>query len=166
MDFHAGTLDDQNPLRARRNLRSRDLAIYLLTPGFTTAYRAHALAVSTTTITKHLEWSRALAAADPTLADDIVRNTASITPGDGLKMAQRRGSSHLPWWSRLAIADFAARGQSTSEVADLFRCSCRTVQIVLTRGALSFNCFTGARRLSSTQASPPGKWTGRSYRCN
>lgn len=160
MDFHAGTLNDRPPPRARRNLRSRDLAIYLLTPGFTIAFHAHALAVSTTTITRHLEWSRALAAADPTLADDVVRNTASITPDDGLKMAQRRGSTQLPWWSRLAIADFTARGRTTSEVADLFRCSCRTVQIVLTRAALSFNCFTGERRLSSTQASPPGKWIG------
>lgn len=162
MDFHAGTLDDRVPTRARRNLRSRDLAIYLLTPGFTTAYRAHVLAVSTTTITKHVEWSRALAAADPTLAEDVVRNTASITPDDGLKMAQRRGSTHLPWWSRLAIADFAARGRSTSEVAGLFRCSRRTVHIALTRGALSFDCFTGARRLSSTQASPPGMRTSES----
>lgn len=159
MDFHVGTLDDQAPTRARRNLRSRDLAIYLLTPGFTAAYQAHALAVSTTTITKHLEWSSALAAADPTVAEDITKNSASITPEDGLKMAQRRGSTHLPWWSRLAVADFAARGQSTSEIAHLFRCSRRTVQMVLTRGALSFDCFTGARRLSSTQASPPGKWT-------
>ena len=103
MDFHAGTLDDQPPPRARRNLRSRDMAIYLLTPGFTTAYHSHALAVSTTTIKKHLEWSSALAAADPTVAEDIVRNTASITPVDGLKMAQRRGTTHLPWWSRLEI---------------------------------------------------------------
>jgi hypothetical protein len=161
MIYHAGTLDHQIPSSAGRHRRTRELAIYLLTPGFSIAYHAHALGVSCTTIHKHLAWSRALAEADPTIFDDVRMNSASITPDDALRMAQRRGATHLPWWSRLAIAEYSTRLQSTGEVAAMFRCSRRTVQIVLTRGALSFNPFTGERQLSSTQASPPGKWTGR-----
>lgn len=159
MNFHAGTLDDHPATRARRNLYSRELAIYLMTPGFSVAYHAHALDLSTTTINKHLAWSRQLVGADPTIADDIVMNAASITPEDGLKMAQRRGPAHLPWWSRLSIAEFATH-LTTSDVASLFRCSRRTVQLVLTRGVLSYDAFTGIRRLSSSQVSPPGKWQG------
>lgn len=163
MDFHAGTLNAQVLNRSSCLVRSRDLAIYLLTPGFTTAYHARALGISTTTIHKHLAWSRALALADPTITEAVDANCASITPSDGLKMAQRRGSAHLPWWSRLAMADFAARLESTSQVAALFRCSRRTVQLARTRGVLSYNVFTGERRLSAAQISPPGKWSaGRS----
>lgn len=158
MDFHAGTLDAETLSRASRRLRSRELAIYLLTPGFTTAYHARVLDLSTTTIHKHLEWSRTLSLADPTIAEAVDANCASITPDDGLKMAQRRGSAHLPWWSRLAMADFAARLESTSQVAALFRCSRRTVQLARAQGALSYDMFTGERRLSATQISPPGKW--------
>jgi hypothetical protein len=161
MNFHAGTLDDQAPRPASRPQRSRELAIYLLTPGFSTAYHAHALGVSTTTINKHISWSQAAALADPSIVEDAALNAASIIPEDGLKMAQRRGSAHLPWWSRLAMADFAVRLGSTCEVAKLFRCSRRTVQLVRSRGVLSYDLFTGARRLSWTQASPPGKWTSR-----
>lgn len=159
MLFHAGTLDDAlAPRPGTRHLRSRDLAIYLLTPGFSTAYHAHVLGVSSTTLNKHLAWSRALALADPTSGESIVANAASITAEDGLKMAQRRGATHLPWWSRLAIAEFAARLEGTCKVAQLFCCSRRTVQQVLTGGALSYDPLTGVRRLSPTQSSPPGKW--------
>lgn len=159
MLYHAGTLDnDFAPTRGRRHRRTHDLAVYLLTPGFTTAYHGHVLGVSRTTINKHLAWSRALAAQDPTVFEDVERNVTSITPADGINMAQRRGTTHLPWWSRLAIADYSARMRSTSEVAALFRCSQRTVQQVRRCGCLAYDLFTGARRPSSTQLSPPGKW--------
>lgn len=163
MLYHAGTLDDiQNPRRGTRHPRSSDLAIYLLTPGFPKAYQAHVLGVSSTTIKKHLAWSKALAIIDPAIEAALAINTGSITAEDGLKMAQRRGTSHLPWWSRLAIAEFVGRLGSTYEVAKLFRCSPRTVHQVLTREAISYNPLTGTRRLSQTQISPPGKWgTGR-----
>lgn len=160
MDFHAGTLDEHPPAPAIRHKRSRNLAIYLLTPGFSTSYHAYVLGVSGITVSKHLAWSKALALADPTILAEVDGNCASITPEDGLKMAQRRGPAHLPWWSRLAIAEFAIR-LTTSDVASLFRCSRRTVQLVLTRGVLSYDPFTGTRRLSPSQVSPPGKWPSR-----
>lgn len=160
MLHHAGTLNDHfAPKRGRRHRRTRELAIYLLTPGFSTAYHSHTLGVSANTIRKHLSWSRTSALKDPAIADDVERNLASITAEDGLRIAQIRGTTHLPWWSRLAIAEFSARLQCTSEVAALFRCSRRTVQQALTRGCHSYDMLTSARRLSSSQASPSRKWT-------
>lgn len=164
MLFDAGTLDDAAPSRrGTRHRRSRGLAVYLLTPGFSIAYHGHVLGVTSTTLNKHLAWCHALASADLTVQDDIAANAGSITAEDGLKMAQLRGATHLPWWSRLAIADFASRMGSTHQVATLFGCSRRTVQQVLTKAALSYDPLTGRRRLSPTQASPAGKWgVGRS----
>ena len=160
MLFHFGILDDENtdPCRRRRPARSRDLAVYLLTPGFSRAYHQNALGVSDTTIDKYVQWSRELALGDPTLLDSVSENAASITPEDGLMIAQRRGRAHLPWWSRLAIAEFRHRLGSTGEVAALFNCSRRTVQLVLKTCPIAYDPFSGERRLSRTQASPPGMW--------
>ena len=160
MLFHFGTLDDENtdPCRRRRLARSRDLAVYLLTPGFSRAYHQHALGVSDTTIAKCIRWSRELALSDPTILDSVNENVASITPEDGLKMAQRRVRAHLPWWSRLAIAEFRHRLGSTAEVASLFKCSRRAVQLVLKVWPIAYDPLSGERRLSRTQASPPGMW--------
>lgn len=162
MLFHYGTLDEIRTGARRRRLKpSRDLAVYLLTPGFSRAYHQRALGVSDTTIAKYVEWSRDLAAGDPTIFDRVSDNAASITAEDGLKMAQRRGAAHLPWWSRLAIAEFVQRLGSTSEVASLFHCSRRTVQLALKNSPASYEPLSGERRLSQTQASPPGKWSSR-----
>lgn len=159
MLFHAGTLDDDlDQNRKTRPARSRGLAVYLLTPGFTIAYHANVFRVSRTTINKLLTWSRAFAAQDVTIGQDVERNVGSITPDDGMRMAQRRGSAHMPWWARLALSQFAVGRQDTAEVAELFKCSRRTVQQVLRVGSLAFDPFTGARRPSPTQLCPPGKW--------
>lgn len=164
MQIDCGTLGTSNTHSPGRLVRSRDLAIYLFTPGFSFAYHAHVLGVSGTTLRKHLAWSRDLASHDPTIAGCVIANVASITADDGLKMAQRRGATQLPWWSRLAIADFAFRMEGTREVADLFACSRRTVQLALRRLPISFDPLTGERRLSRSQSSPPGKWSKREER--
>ena len=98
MLFHFDTLDDQpdNP-RGRRLHQTRDLAVYLLTPGFSRANFQHALSVSDTTVAKYVRWGRELALSDPTLLESVRENVASITTEDGLKMAQRRGPAHLPF---------------------------------------------------------------------
>jgi hypothetical protein len=131
----------------------------LLTPGFSRAYHQHVLGVSDTTVAKYINWSRCLVEGDPSIMDDVAANAASITAQDGLTMAQKRGRGHLPWWSRLAIAEAVGRGHDTSEVARRFRCSCRTVQIVLKSSAIAYDLFTGERRLSNTQMRPPGSWS-------
>lgn len=160
MLFHFGTLDDENPDpgRRRRLARTRDLAVYLLTPGFSRAYHRHALGVSDTTIAKYIQWSQKLALSDQTISDSVCKNAASISLEDGLKFAQRRGRTHLPWWTRLAIAEYQDRLGSTAEVASLFNCSRRTVQLVLTIWPTAYDPLSGERRLSRTQASPPGMW--------
>jgi hypothetical protein len=160
MLYHAGTLDDGHiPKRGKHHRRTRELAIYLLTPGFSTAYHSRTLGMSANTIRKHLAWSRDFEDADPSIEDDVAANIGSITAEDGLKMAQRRGAAHLTWWSRMAIAEFASRGIATGDVAAMFRCSRRTVQLVQSRACLSYDLFSGARRLSSTQLAPTGRWT-------
>ena len=160
MLFHFGILGDQNPdpIKRKRVARSRDFAIYLLTPGFSRAFHQHGLGVSDTTIAKYFQWSQEFAIRDPTIWDNVRENAASITPEDGLKMALRRGRGHLPWWSRLAIAEFRYRLGSTGETASLFKCSRRTVQLVLKNWPIAYDPLSGERRLSRTQASPTGQW--------
>jgi hypothetical protein len=158
MLFHCGTLD-RNPCPRNRPNACRDLAIYLLTPGFSKAYQKQVLGVSSTTITKYMQWSLDQAEHDPTILDRVPDNAASITAEDGLMMAQRRGGAHLTWWSRLALAEYMQRLGSTDEVAALFNCSRRTVQHALKAYPIAYELLSGKRVLSWTQASPPGKWT-------
>lgn len=161
MLFHHDTLDDQraDTGRRRRLNLTRELAIYLLTPGFSRAYHQHALGVCDTTIAKYMRRSQEFALRDSTILASVSDNAASITAEDGLKMAQRRGRTHLPWWSRLAIAEFAHRLGGTSQVASMFRCSRRTVQLVMKTWPTSYDPLSGERQLSRTQACPPGKWS-------
>lgn len=159
MLYHLGTLDEQTTSRRKRRLRpTRSLAIYLLTAGFSRSYHQQVLGVSDTTIAKYMRWSRQLAENDSEILDAARANAGSITPEDGLKMAKRRRRAHLPWWSRLAIAEYAHRLKDTNEVARLFNCSRRTVQHALTSWPLAYDPLTGERRLSRTQAAPPGMW--------
>lgn len=146
---------------SKRLCQDPELAIYLLTPGFTRGYHKNVFKVSDTTITKYLAWSRELAIADPLIADLVSDNAASITAEDSLKMARMRGRAQLTWWSRLAIAEFAYRLGDTGEAARLFSCSRRTVQLVLKGWQTGYDPISGERRLSRTQASPPGMWRSR-----
>lgn len=160
MLHHLGTLDEQTTTRRKRRLRpTRSLAIYLLTPGFSRSYHQQVLGVSDTTIAKYMSWSRQLAEGDREILDAAGVNAASITAEDGLKLAQRRRRAHMPWWSRLAIAEFVERLGSTAEVASLFRCSRRTVQLALKASPIAYNLLTGERCLSRTQAEPPAMWS-------
>lgn len=159
MLHHLGTLDEQITTRRERCLRpTRNLAIYLMTPGFSRSYHQQVLGVSDTTIAKYMSWSRELAEGDGEILAAARANAASITAEDGLKMAQLRGRTHMPWWSRLAIAEYAHRLGDTAEVARLFNCSRRTVQLVTKARPLAYDLFTGERKLSSTQSAPPGMW--------
>ena len=144
---------------ARRLQPTRSLAIYLLTPGFSRSYHQQVLGVSDTTVAKYMSWSRKLAERDEEVLEAARANAASITAEDGLKMAQRRQRAHMPWWSRLAIVEFVERLGNTTEVALLFRCSPRTVQLGLKSSPIAYDLLTGERRLSRTQSKPPGMWS-------
>lgn len=160
MLHHLGTLDEQTATRRERRLQpTRSRAIYFLTPGFSRSYHQQVLGVSSTTIATYMRWSRQLAEFDEEILDAARANAASITAEDGVRMAQRRRRAHMPWWSRLAIPDFVERLGSTTEVASLFHCSRRTVQLVLKANPIAYDLFTGERCLSRTQTRPPGMWT-------
>ncbi len=161
MLFHYGTLGDGRAptYRGRRLDPCPELAVYLLTPGFSAAYHSNALGVCASTISKSTRWAARCAAIDPQILLAIEENVASITTEDGLLMARRRGGGQLPFWSRLAIAEYKHTLGSTSAVASLFRCSPRTVQLAVKLRAASYDPLSGVRRLHPAQASPPGKWS-------
>jgi hypothetical protein len=160
MLYHLGTLDEQTACGpVRRLLLTRSLAIYLLTPGFSRSYHRQVLGVSDTTVASYMSWSHQLAEKEGEILKAARANAASITAEDGLRMAQRRGRAHMPWWARLAISHYVEQLGSTAEVASLFDCSRRTVQLVLKTIPIAYHPLTGERCLSRTQARPPGMWS-------
>ena len=160
MLYHLATLDHTPPTKfTPLNTHGRALWIYLLTRGFTLGYHQHVLRVADITLAKHLGRAQAAALSDPTIRADVLANANSITPADGLLMAQRRGTAHMPFWARLAIGEMRRNGVGVTEVADLFQCSRETVRKVLSRPSQAFHAFTGLRRLNSAQILPVGRWT-------
>ena len=61
----------------------------------------------------------------------------------------------------IAIGEARRRGLSSAEIAELLHCSARTVNNALRGVTRSFDVLAGRRRLSVTQADPPGKWQSR-----
>ena len=135
--------------------RERELAIYLLTPGFSNAYHQHTLSVSNATIWKYMHWAQFVAVDDPSYAAAVDANLASITCDDGLRMAKRRGGAHMPFWSRLAICEYLQIHGNTSRVAQMFLCSTRTVNNVVAGRYFGYEPLSAARKLSSSQEFPP-----------
>lgn len=152
MLYDWGTLSDAEPRTLRHD---NQLAAYLLTPGLSRAYHQQALGVSNATIWKYMNWANKLARDDPGIGELLAANVSSITREDGLIMAQRRGSSRLPFWSRLAILEFLQIYEDVALVAKAFRCSSRTVHNVRAGRCRGYDPLTGARQLSVAQARPP-----------
>ena len=152
MLYDWGTLSDAAPRSLRRD---NELAAYLLTPGFSRAYHQRALGVSNATIWKYMKWALELARHEPRIRLLLAANISSITREDGLLMAQRRGQSQLPFWSRLAIFEFLKIHEDAALVAKIFRCSRRTVHNVRLGRCTGYDPLTGVRQLSLTQARPP-----------
>lgn len=147
-----GTLSDAGPPPL---VRAPDLAIYLLTPGFTSAYHQRVLGVSNATLWKYTQWARELARQDLGIERRVAENVGSITRDDGLLMAQRRGTARLPFWSRLAICELLHIDGDVGKVAEMFRCSKRTVQNVRAGRFAGYDPLTGVRQVSSSQVRPP-----------
>ena len=165
MIYSLGTLDgdtSQTSWFARKAVLcqnyNRHLWIYLLTPGFTYGYHQHVLGISDITLARHLTVAKCMQTIDPTITEAVNINISSITPEDGLSMALRRGTAHLPHWSRLAICEFYGQLGTANKVAKLFRCSPTTVTNVVKLGAGSFDILSAKRKLAPQQAHPPGKW--------
>jgi hypothetical protein len=151
MLYDWGTLSDTGPYRLSREL---ELAAYLLTPGFTCGYHQQTLGASNATIWNYTAWARRHAKCSPRIEEMIAANLASITLDDGVRMARRRGNSHLPFWSRLAICD-RLQSESVAKVAAAFNCSRRTVENVRAGRCVSFHPLTGCRQRSRSQRTPP-----------
>lgn len=154
MLYDWGTLSDHGPRSLKQD---KGLAVNLLTPGFSQAYHQRALGVSNATLWKYMQWARELVCQDRTIAKGVAENVSSINRDDGLLMARRRGSSHLPFWSRLAIAEALYIYKDAGSVADLFKCSVRTVHNVRAGRCISYDLLSGHRVTSSTQTRPPAR---------
>lgn len=151
MLYDWGTLIDTSP---RKLAHQPELAAYLLTPGFTRGYHRRVLGVSNATLWSYLNWARAHADRNPAIREMISANLASITCDDGIAMARRRGSTHLPFWSRLAICEMLQH-ESVPKVAAIFNCSKRTVNNVSGGRCVAFDPLSGIRYLSRSQLLPP-----------
>lgn len=147
-----GTLSDAGPLPLIRN---NELAVYLLTPGFSRAYHQQALAVSNATLWKYMQWAQDLGHHDTGIGQMVAANLGSITLDDGLLMARRRGRAQLPYWSRLAVCECMQIHRSATTVAGMFGCSKRTIYNVQRGSCLTYHPLTGDRQLTATQAAPP-----------
>lgn len=130
---------------------------YILTPGFSLAFHSVTLNRSLTSIATYRAKALQAAQNDPTITNMVKANVRAIGPEQGLAMAQARGGSQLPYWSRLAIRDWRKQGASRSEIAKAFQCSGGTVADVLNGKGLSYH-LSGQRRLTPAQAKPPGQW--------
>jgi hypothetical protein len=146
------TLSGTGPRRLNADI---ELAIYLLTPGFSRAYHQEALKTSNATLWKYMRWAVDLAQHNPGIGGQVMANLASITAQDGLLMAQRRGRAQLPYWSRLAICEYLEIHRSATAVAKMFGCSARTIYNVQRGACLAYHRLTGDRQLSASQTAPP-----------
>ena len=136
----------------------RNFHAYILAPGFSNAFHAATLSKSLTTIATYRAKANTAAQADPTIWTAVQTFVESITPDDGLRMAQVRGDAQMPHWSRLSIRDFRKAGWKITRIAEEFRCSPGTVHNILAGKGTGYASFSGERRLTSAQAAPVGSW--------
>lgn len=132
---------------------------YMLAPGFTLVFHAQTLKRSLTSIANYRRAALKRAHRDPSVMVRAHAFVSTIRPEHGLSMAQARGPSQLPYWSRLAIGEFRKRGLTRSELASAFHCSRGTIANVLNGRGQGFDILSGVRRLTASQKIPSGMWT-------
>lgn len=130
---------------------------YLLLPGFSVAFHAASLGRCVATIASYRLKANEAADRHPEIAKLTMQLLFAIRPEHGLMMAQRRGLSHLPYWSRLAVFEYRKRGATRAELAAIFRCSRGTIANILGGNCAVYDHSSGARILTGVQLSPPGK---------
>jgi hypothetical protein len=119
-----------------------DVAIIM--PGFSVAFWMWTYSRCYTTIAA---W-RAKVILD---SEAIHAAMVAITPADGMVMARVRGPCQMPFWSRLAIAQYRKQGFAINEIAVSFKCSPRTVANVLANDSF----LTANRSITEYQRTPP-----------
>lgn len=152
MLYDWGTLSETGP---RPLARHEELAVYLLSHGFSRAYHEQVLRTSNATLWKYRGWAERLARDDPGIGERVMANLDSVTAQDGLRMAQRRGRAQLPYWSRLAICEYLEIHRSATAIAKMFGCSTRTIYNVQRGPCLAYHPLTGDRQPSASQSAPP-----------
>jgi hypothetical protein len=116
-------------------------------PGTTVSWLAAANSCSPSTIRRARRDGEAEAEAAAAR-----RFLAELTAERGLAMALIRPKRGLlPLWSRMAIAEFAGRGASYSELMALFQVSRSTVYRSIHRSTTSYNQLSGKRLVTSSQ---------------
>ena len=131
--------------------------ISILLPGLSTAFLQTVLRRSYNSVRKYKAQARQAAADDPSIERGVGELMASLSTNDGLAMARMRGNCQLPFWSRIAIADFVKAGFSLSSIASAFKCSPRTISNVIR----STDFCQIDRVLAAQQLNPPGKFRPR-----
>src|SRR5262249_47592656 len=118
-------------------------------PGVTVEWLAKANNCSPRTIRR---WRKSPPPDDRALSDFLI----NMTPELAQEMAGFRPSRGLlPFWSRLAIADFAARGATYGELMEMFGVGRSTVYRAIHRHTRAFCSLSGRRTLTEAQSSLP-----------
>ena len=133
---------------------------YMLLPGLSTSFHVVTLGRSRSSIALYRARAAEAASNDPAVAAALADMISNLRAEDGLRMAQLRGRSQLPYWSRLAMFDYRKRGWSQKDLAEAFRCSRGTVGNILRHAGMTYDPLSGERQLTGPQMNPPAKWTG------
>ena len=131
---------------------------YMLVPGLSVAFHAETLGRSRSMISLYRRRASEAAKQEPALSLLTREIVGTLTPADGMRMAQMRGSAHLPYWSRLAICEWCKRGIAREVIAEHFRCSLSTVGNVLAGRGSGYEPLSGERVLTKPQRRPPGQY--------
>ena len=126
----------------------------MLTPGLSIGFLGAVLNRGSTAVYRYREEAKQARERSPDLQRLIDDMLSSITPADGLLMAQIRNRAQLPYWSKLAICDYRKRGYTNIELARAFSCCPRTITRITTREDFIFF----SRPLPQNKLSPPGKF--------
>ncbi len=151
-------------LPPKRGVSRNEFHASLLLPGLSLAFHAAALGRSATSIATYRAAALEAAHSDRSIMDAVTTAIGSLRAEDGLKMAQCRGRTHLPFWSRMAISEYRKRGLSRHEIAAAFQCSPGTVANVLQGNGSGYGALSGERCLTASQRAPLGRWPKRSTR--
>ena len=130
---------------------------YMLVPGLSVAFHAETLDRSRSMVSLYLQRASEAAKQNPAVSLLTREIVGTLTPADGMRMAQLRGPAHLPYWSRLAICEWRKRGVSRNHIAENFHCSLSTVGNVLAGAGGGYVAMSGVRRLTQAQLNPIGK---------
>lgn len=122
--------------------------------GVTTSWLANANGCSTRTVRRRRISSRAPASATPKILADmsieLAQEMTRLRPPRGL----------IPLWSRMAIAELAARGTSYTELMSIFGVGRSTVYRAIHCPTAAYCPLSGRRTLTKAQQAIRGGQTG------